>query len=126
MTKCTSVNISMTAVTATVRCTILMFIIVDLVTSTKTINMDMVNVNCSAGCKLKENGTQAHVMDKLSLRFLTNINRSEFMTLTVSMALFINLRKMARFSNKNGIMVKKCMKKNFRKILEIHTRLISL
>ena len=54
-----------------------------------------------------------------------NLKRSDFITLMVFMALFTNLWKMARFSNKNGIRVKNFMKKNFHKILVIHSRLTS-
>ena len=46
--------------------------------------------------------------------------------LVVSMVLFTNSCKMDRFLNKNGSKVKNSMKKNFRKILEIHLRLTSL
>ena len=122
MTKCTLANISMTFVTAMVRCTILMLKIFDLVISIKTINMDLVKLNCSAGWNVKENGTQAHVMDRSSFLFLICSNRLEFTTLTVLMELFTNSCQMARFTSKNGIMVKRCMKKNFRKIQEIHMR----
>ena len=45
--------------------------------------------------------------------------------MTVSMVLFTSLFQTDRSINKNGTKISNCLKKNFRKILEIHSKLIS-
>ena len=123
MKQCTLAKIITIIATVTVGCIIMLQIQNEQVTFTKTISKDMVQVT-KKDITVKENGNTVRMMVNILLVLQISLNKSDFIIcLSVLQVLFTNLSQMARYSNKNGTMVKNCMKKNCLKILEIHSRL---